>query len=171
MNRKMKLLGLALGITALLALSLGGAVMAADNFEREANCGNCLEGTLPEGADCPRLTADGSAELGACYRWGEDAERPCLNEDGVCTTEDCPRLDADGTTEAGACYRWGEDADRPCLNEDGVCTTEDCPCAGDGEATAAGNCWRGEQAERPCLDETGENVAAFAGQGCMRGAR
>jgi len=118
MNRKMKLLGLALGITALLALSLGGAVMAADNFEREANCGNCLEGTLPEGADCPRLTADGSAELGACYRWGEDAERPCLNEDGVCTTEDCPCAGDGEATAAGNCWR-GEQAERPCLDETG----------------------------------------------------
>jgi hypothetical protein len=170
MNRKLKLLGLALGVTALLALGLGGAVMAADGRDRGANCEDCLEGTLPEGVDCPRLDADGTAEAGACYRWGEDADRPCLNEDGVCTEEDCPRLDADGAAEAGACYRWGEDAERPCLNEDGECDGTGC-LANEGEVTGAGNCWRGEQAERSCLDETGENVAAFAGSGCMRGGR
>jgi hypothetical protein len=166
MNKKLKLLGLALGITVLLALSLGGAVMAADGRDRGANCGDCLEGALPEGVDCPRLDADGTADLETCPRWGEDADRICLDEDGECDGTGCLANEGE-VTGAGNCWR-GEQAERPCLDEAGECDGTGC-LANEGEVTGAGNCWRGEQAERPCLDEAGENVAA--GSGCMRGGR
>ena len=113
MNGKLKLLGLALGVAALLALGLGGAVMAADGRDRGANCGNCLEGAVLEGSNCPRLNGEGCGDLGTCPRWGEDADRVCPNEDGECDGTGCLANEGE-VTRAGNCWR-GAQAERSCF--------------------------------------------------------
>ena len=159
MQKKHKLMGLAIGVVVLLALGLGGAVMAADDRD-------------PALAGCPGLNGERGEGLGVCARWGEAGEGVCPNGDAACDgvaclNEDgervCPNGDAacDGT----ACLN--EDGERVCPNGDAACDGTGCLANG-GEGTAAGNCWRGAQAERSC-DQASESVAA--GAGCMRGRR
>ena len=106
MKRKFKLLGLALGATTLLALSLGGAVFAADGWDAGANYGNCRgNGSAFEGAACPGLNSDGSTDLGTCPRWSEEADSSCVNEDG--TYAGCGYTNEGDETARGGCWRGG----------------------------------------------------------------